>query len=239
MKIAICDDNAKDTAQICAMLNEHFDRNGYMGEFETFESGEALLSAFENHTYDAVFLDIYMKGMSGLETAEKLRKIDPEFALVFISSSSDHAMEAFSYRACSYVRKPIQRTEIDNAFFQCNNIFMKNARFIQVSSNGKMIKIPLAKIIYLEVYNKEILLHTSIGIIKTTTTLNAVEKSLNSAFLRCHRSYIVNMNHVTEFQTDYILMFGGEKVPMRQRGRSQLRDCYNRFISNRLFEVSL
>jgi len=240
MRVAICDDNVQDAEQVCTLLHEHFEKNGFLGEIQTFRMGEALLEAFHAHAFDVVFLDIYMDGMDGIKTAEKLRKIDPTFALVFITTSVDHALDSFSLGTLGYVVKPIKREDADRAFAKCRNVFLKNGRFQEVISNRMKLKVPLSKILYIETYGRETTFRTMDGEIKSTAPmpLEELEGSLGYPFLRCHRSYIVNLNHVETLQIDNFRMEDGSLVPLRQRGRGELRDAYGNFISNRLFEVS-
>lgn len=240
MNVAICDDNAKDAKLICDLLREHFDKNGFAGECHTFESGEALADAFAANPFDVVFLDIYMDGMNGLKTAEKLRKIDPGFSLVFITTSTDHALDSFSLRTIDYVVKPIKREDIERAFSGCRDVFLKNGRFIKVMSDRMNLSVPLIKIQYIETYGRETLFHTTDREIRSTAPilLDDLEQTLGSAFLRCHRSYIVNLNYVAAIGPDDFQMLDGSLVPLRQRGRAELRDAYADFVSDRLFEVS-
>jgi DNA-binding LytR/AlgR family response regulator len=238
MNIAICEDIAKDAALIGDCLRQHFEKYGYIGKVQTFSSGEALLSAFSPGAFDAIFLDIYMGGISGLETAKRMRDTDKSFALVFITASKDYALDAFSVRACAYVTKPVDRESIDLAFEQCRGIFMKNALFIEVTANRGAIKVPLAKIYYAEVYGNNVLIHTGQDVIETRMVMDNLEKALGTSFLRCHRSHIVNMNYVDKVLEQYILMKNGDRIPMRQRGRSDIRDAFAVFVSDRLFERS-
>jgi DNA-binding LytR/AlgR family response regulator len=241
MNIAICDDHAGDAAQIRDLLIEHFDKNGYIGDIHTFGSGEALLDAFAANPFEAVFLDIYMGGMTGIQAARKLRKLDPNFALVFITSSKDHLMESFAYHPDYYLVKPIKREEIDNAFHNCQAVFLKNARYIEVMCDRSKIKIPCVKIRYAETYGRDTIFHTANGEIKTTAPLQLadLEQELGKAFLRCHQSYLINMNYVESVAPGEFIMLDGSHVPMRKRGRAELRDAYADFISDRLFEVEL
>lgn len=237
MRVAVCDDSVHDAELICALLREHFEKNGFAGELYTFSSGEALEEAFAACPFDAVFLDIYMGGMNGLETAQRLRKTDCDFSLVFITTSRDHALDAFPLATNDYVVKPFKRGEIDRAFVRCRDVFLKNGRFIEVVSNRMKQKIPLNKIQFMEVYGKEIFIHTSAGTIKASLPLDELEKMVTGTFLRCHRSYIVNLNHVEAIGQDDFRMRDGSLVPLRQRGRGELRDAYADFLSDRLFEA--
>lgn len=239
MKIAICDDNTYDTDIIRKLLDEHFKKSGYVGEFHTFTNGEELVENFICNKFDAVFLDIYMDGIDGIKTAEKLRKIDPGFALVFITSSHAHAMQSYSVCANSYVSKPINKKDIENAFAQCQRTFIKNGKFIEVLSGRAKIKIPLIKILFMEVYGKEVIIHTTDEKISTMKSLDELEKMVDASFLRCHRSYIINLNHVSEILLNDFKMRNGSLVPIRQRRRAEVRDTYADFVSDKLFEVAL
>lgn len=240
MNVAICDDSARDAELICALLREHFDKNGFIGELHTFASGEALAEAFAATSFDVVFLDIYMEGMNGLKTAERLRKLNPVFSLIFITSSTDHALDCFSLGTDGYVVKPIKREDIDLAFSKCRDVFLKNGRFIKVMSDRMSLSVPLIKIQYIETYGRETLFHTTDREIRSTAPmlLDDLERTLGGSFLRCHRSYIVNLNYVEALQPDDFRMLDGSLVPLRQRGRAELRDAYADFLSDRLFEVS-
>ncbi|MFV0394501.1 MAG: LytR/AlgR family response regulator transcription factor [Coprobacillaceae bacterium] len=241
MRIAICEDNHEDCERISRYLQEYLDTNGFIGDIDTFVSGEALIDAFRPGIYDVIFLDIYLDGVTGIETARQLREKDSNFALVFITRSLDHSMDAFSVRACSYITKPLKKEELEIACNQCQHIFIKNARFIEVVSNRRKIKIPLIKIFYIETYGRETVIHTDVGEITTTMTLllDNLEQTLGKSFLRCHRSYIVNMNHIKQILPEDILMKNGNKVPIRQRNRAQIHKSYGDFLSLRLFEVTI
>ena len=237
MNIAVCEDNAADSDLICGFIRDHFEKNGYIGDIYRFKSGEAMLAAFKPGVFDAVFLDIYMDGMTGVETAARMREADSGFALVFITCSDRHAVEAFALRACAYVPKPIRLEAMETAMKQCQAVFLKNARYIEVLADRQNVKIPLIKIFFIEVYDKDVLFHTAEGVFKTHTPLDSIEQRLGKSFLRCHRSYIINMNHVDKITGQDIILRNGEVVPMRQRGRSDIREAYSAFLSNRLYEI--
>jgi len=237
MNIAICEDDAGDAGEIYGFLRAHLEKNGYIGDIHTFKNGEQMLAAFTPGAFDVVFLDIYMGGMTGIEAARKMREADPGFALVFITSSEKHALEAFGVRACAYVPKPVSLEAMEAACAQCQNVFLKNARFIEIVTDRQNVRIPLVNIYYIEVFDKDVLFHTSIGAMRTYMPLDDIECKLGASFLRCHRSHLVNMNHVERIREQDILMKNGDAVPMRQRGRSEIRESYGAFLSNRLFET--
>jgi len=235
MNIAICDDNAADAKRMRDSLLAHFEQNCFTGDIHIFESGEALLKAAASIAFDAYFLDIYMNGISGVDVARLLRKDDPFCALVFITASPDHMREGYSLNA-SYVEKSEFSQSVEAAFQHCRDVFMKNARYIQVTFERRTVKIPLVKLLYVELAGRLTLFHTAGGVFKAYMTLDEAERELGgSPFLRCHRSFIVNMNHVMETLEDDFLMRNGARAPLRKNGRAALKSAMLAFKSDRLF----
>ena len=237
VRIAICEDNANDAQEIRTYLEEHFEQNGFAGDIVTYKSGEALLATFSPKAYDIIFLDIYFDGISGVEAARKIRDADPDCTLVFITIDSAHMPAGFALRAASYVVKPITKEQMETALLQCRRIFMKNARYIEVKTGGQSVKIPLIKIQYVEMREKAASIYTSDGQIRTYTPLSEIERLLGGKpFLRCHRTYIVNMLHVADLLESDFLMRDGARVPVRKNGMKDIRRTVSDFFSERLFE---
>ena len=238
MNIAVCDDEKSDRGVICAILDRYMKQNGFAGEICPFASGEELLAGFSLALYDVIFLDIYMSGLSGIETARRLRAVDPTCAIIFITSSPDHSLESYSVRGSAYVVKPIRDEDMQSALFQCRDIFMRNARYIQVRVNRTDIKIPLIKIYYVESKANYMLFRTDSGDFMTRQVLNEVEQLLGGEpFYRCHKSFIVNTNHIVRLDGNDVLMKSGDKVPMRKNGRDKIRADLAAMLSKRMFEV--
>ena len=237
MRIAICEDNADDAAEIRSYLEQHFERNGFVGDIDVFDSGEALLASFSPGAYDIVFMDIYLDGISGVEAARAIRRADPDCTLVFITIDSAHMPAGFALRAASYVVKPVTSQQMETALLQCRRVFLKNARYIEVKTGGQSLKIPLVKILYVEMRDKAASVCTSDGIIRTYASMEEIERLLGgSPFLRCHRSYLVNMNHVADVLESDFLMRGGAKVTIRKNGMKEVRRKVSDYFSERLFE---
>lgn len=233
MRIAVCEDNAADMDAICGCIKEYCEKNCYESEIFRFESGEALLSRFGQETFNIVFLDVFLTGMSGVETARRIRETDPNCTLIFVTVSSDYALDSYSVGALSYVVKPVKQKSMEKALFMCRQEFIKSSRFIRVPvSRQNQIDIPLAGIQYIEVYGRDSLFHMSAGTITTRLPLAEIESMLGgSPFLRCHRCYIVNMNYVGDMREKEFLMLNGDIVPIRKNGRAETKLAVARFMT--------
>ncbi len=91
LQIAICEDLPEELARLRGILEQ----SKISHEIEYFASGETFLAGFQLHRYDLIFMDIYMGGMTGIETAAEVRKIDSKVAIVFTTSSLEYALESY------------------------------------------------------------------------------------------------------------------------------------------------
>ena len=107
MNIAIVDDCEKDRSLLAQMIRQYGIMNQLDLSMEHFPSGEALLLNYQPFRYTVIFLGIFMEGMSGIETAEKIRSTDEDTPLVFLTASNEHHPEAFSVFATAYLTKPV------------------------------------------------------------------------------------------------------------------------------------
>ena len=238
MNVAICEDNAADLESICGYIKNYCARNCFLIDICTYNSGNALLNAFSSKKFDIIFMDIIMDGMSGIDTARKIRETDPSGILIFITTSKDYSLDAYSVDGTAYVVKPLDEKKMIRVLDKCRQEFMKSSRYITVPvGRQEETRLSFAGIRYVEVYNKEVLFHADSKVIRTRRmTLDDVFLALGGEpFLRCHRSYIVNMNYVDKLHNGVFLMKNGDSVMVRKNGYSQVQFAYSDFISKRYF----
>ena len=111
IRIAVCDDLAEDRENITRLLSEYTDKNNLYVKIEEFSSGEAFLSS-DTSVYSLVFMDIFMSGMNGMETAKKLISRNSRVQIVFGSTSTEFAAEAFDIEALHYMVKPVRKEKL-------------------------------------------------------------------------------------------------------------------------------
>ena len=238
MNIAICDDVAEDAEEIRGYLLSYFEQNGFTGNIRLFSSGEELLDDFEPGRFDVLFLDIFLKGISGVELARRIRESDQSCLLVFVTVSDSHMRDGFALRAASYVEKPLTPAKIEVALTQCRSLFLKNARYLEVTLTQRGFKVPLTRLVCAEVAGRSILLHTDIGeTFETRMSMDQAQKQMEGApFIRCHNSYAVNMNYIQDIQGNDLILKNGLVVPIRKNGRKEVVNTINEFLTERLFD---
>ena len=238
MNIAVLEDNPADRSALCAYIGTYCRERSFAARIESFATGEALLRAFTAGAFGLLFLDVFLPGMSGVDAARKIREADRDCMMVFITESPDFAMEGFMVQAAGYVVKPINQAKMSNAMHACRFVFEQNSRAIELPVSGEDVLISVADLIYVEVFDKEAVFHMKRGNLKTRLPLETVEKRLGGVpFLRCNRSYIVNMNYVDDMLDDDFLMRNGDLVPIRKNNRKQIRMAVANFTARSPIEV--
>jgi two-component system, LytTR family, response regulator LytT len=231
MRIAICDDESSEREKISDCLMRYAEAKMLDIERTMFENAERLIADFDKSVFQIVFLDIYMKGLSGIEAAFQIREQSEDCAIVLITTSPDFRAEGFDVGAVHYLLKPVTYESISKAMRRCERFLSVEERFILVQSDRQLRRVRLNDVIYIEVFGKRVLIHTPETMIETRTSLAEIEQMLGgSSFLRCHRCYIVNMGLIADILENDFLMKNGEKVPIRKNGGQKAKEVYRDFL---------
>ena len=218
LRIAVCEDLEKDMEHLSSLIGE----SGVDAEVSCFNNGGAFLASHPAGKYDLVFLDIYMGNITGVEVARVLRSTDDRCGIVFTTSSEDFRSEAFDVGAEQYLVKPVVKEKLLKVLNKRTPD--RRRKSCAVNVKGKHTEIPFNDIMYVEVKNHNCIVHTVDGEIDTGTTMT-IESFQNllpaSRFMRCHKSYIVNLSFVQSVDRDFI-MKNGDTVYIR---RSDLAKC--------------
>lgn len=229
--IAVCEDEQADQEKINMFINKYGSSNGYDFEVTFFSTAEDFWKDFQAGYFNIVFLDIYLENGNGIEIGQKLRNLGEDCQMVFITSSRDFAIEGFELEARHYIIKPIAEESIVEAFNRCLAMIAEDNIAIQVPMGKFEIAIRRKDIIYIEVFNKVSVIHTTCEDIKTYLPLSQLESVLGgSPFLRCHRCSIVNMNFVADYSSTDFIMKNGDRVAIPRSNSVAIRQQYLDFI---------
>ncbi|MEG2136878.1 MAG: LytTR family DNA-binding domain-containing protein, partial [Clostridia bacterium] len=191
MNVAICDDDLRDGAQLKAILAAR--RREW--RYESYASGEALLDAcVRGAGFDLIFLDVFMDGMSGMEAAHALRRLDSRAALVFLTNSRDFAVESYEVEALSYLVKPIDEVKLMDVLRRFETTWRPKS--ILIGDRLFVVK----DIVYMESKDKKVQFAFRGGsFAQITARLDEVEAQLTGGnYLRSRRT---SMPHTGELET--------------------------------------
>lgn len=240
MRAAIIDDLATCRKEIRSCLYRYLEEN-YAGEtpiIQEFESGEDFLSREPKDTWDIIFIDQYMEGLSGIKTAEKIRGWDKFVTLVFVTTSLDHAIESFSVRASGYLVKPYSYHQFEKMMELARLDKIRSARFISVEKN----KVLLREILWCGQNGHYVEVHTDKrGVFRFRLPFGEFTKRLTPypQFLTCYKGCIVNMERAERIDALDFVMDTGEKVPFSGRDRKKIETLFDEYMFQREREDSL
>lgn len=233
MKIAVCDDSRMDLEIITEFLKIYFSDKMLDCLTEAYSSGDELLKAVKaGALFDAVFLDIYMEPILGIDAAKELRKMKYEGAIIFLTATDEFAVDSYDVRALGYLLKPHSYDKFCTVMDRFIETYKEET--YRIKRRGGVISVPLSEIMYIESSNTKCILHR-----KDSSTYNIykkldeIEAELKEPrFLRCHQSYIVNMSYV-ESAEDQFMLTNGDMVYIRHRDIKSIRQKYLDYIDQK------
>ena len=232
MKIAICDDERAICEEIKEMLFMYGETEV---SAELFESGDALLSSGER--FDLIFLDIQMAGTNGIEAAKILRKTGNPAVLIFITGTKDYVFDAFDVMAFHYLLKPIDQRKFMEVFERAVEEVKKRTqitehRILPIKTREQHYAIEHRNILYVENQGRKVKIHTREKVIEAYAVMNELEQKLGEGFYRCHRGYLVNMKHITEYNHTSIRLNNGESVYLAKERYGEFIREYMRYLKS-------
>lgn len=238
--IAICDDESGITEQLKGILADYQAQTAEVLSYDVFDSGEALLKA--NKKYDIIFLDIYMQGIDGLETARRIRKEDIVVEIIYLTSYGGLTKEALSVHAFEYLEKPIKKADI---FFQLDEVIARiihrrnsvepGGHMIELDEGRNKIRLSAGDIYYFERRDRKVRVVTKKGDFYVYEPLTAIQRSLSTSdFVLSHQSFLVNINYLKDYVKDEIVMTNNDVVPLAQKRSSEFKQVMREFLQKRI-----
>lgn len=218
-------------------LMMYFQTNGGEAQIQEYESGEGLLADIEDGFMwpDLIFLDIYMGDLNGMDTARRLRDLGVKAPIVFLTASPDFALESYEVEASGYLLKPAEEEQTTAILHRLLKPELRKRISVKCR---RQYRYPFVdEILYLESDRHTVTLHMLDGSeIETSEKLGDLEKIIDDPrFLRCHQSFLVNMDHITDVEDEFMIR-NGDQVPIRVRGRKEILDSYNNYFTSKSAE---
>ncbi|CEP80578.1 LytTR family DNA-binding domain-containing protein [Paraclostridium sordellii] len=227
IKIAICEDEKEQQDLLKTHINQIFKGLPIKYSLDIFNSGEELLKNYPKNI-DIFLIDIQLNEINGMDTARKIRETDNKAEIIFITSLIEYALEGYEVRAYRYLIKPVKYDDLKIHILNCiKEIDIKN-KYIIIKEQGNRIKLGISEITYIEVQKENITIHTLNQTYETKGTMNNIEKEINcSRFYRCHKSFLVNLEHIKSIKQYIAVLENGEEVPI---SRYRFKDTKDRFF---------
>ncbi|MDO4634137.1 MAG: LytTR family DNA-binding domain-containing protein [Eubacteriales bacterium] len=227
MRIAIVDDNPKETAMLLKYMKKHLNETC---EFSCFSDGESFLAVWKPQDYDFIILDIFMKELLGIDVAKKIRERDSEVSLVFCTTSNEFASESYEVEAQYYLKKPITEEMVTTMLRKVNRDGMEQALSIILPQGQRVL---LQEILYAECAGHIITIFRKEGQpVSARMTQKYLESLLEPypGFVCCSKGLIINLNAVASLNEQGFLLHDGRIVPVSRRRAKEMKDIYADYL---------
>lgn len=235
VKIAVCDDLKTDREHLKKLLEEYVDLYGYLIEVDEYESGEELLEA-DVSEYNLIFLDIFMKEINGIKTAELFLSKNNNVQIVFCSTSNEFAAESYDVAALRYLIKPVEKDKLFRTldrFFRMHTV-MKRLVYKQNRMDESIL---LSEVLWIEAENHKSIIHTKNGDIITSTSVKQFAEQLEGdSFVKPIRYALVSMNAIKTMTGAMLILTDDTSIPVSRGVRDDVKKSFSEYKMKTLLE---
>lgn len=231
IKIAFCDDDLSVLKELSILMDRYRVERNQDITYAAFHSPLELLAEVERGTeLDIIFLDVLMPGQNGISTAKEIRKYDTLVKIIYLTSSAEYAVDSYSVDAYFYQLKPIWQESfyrlMDSVLSECRR---NEEKSLILRSKSGITRMDLDKLQYCEVMGRTLLFHRQDGVVLDSAgRLDDLCEQLKDydCFIRCHRSYLVNLAYVQNISSKAVTMCNGTEIPIPHGKYSELKDRF-------------
>lgn len=219
MNIAIVDDMVTECEILCNLLKQYETEQHQTIQIREFHSGVELLYNYISGSYDVVFMDIFLNNENGIDCSLKLRQLDENVNIVFLTTSSEFGVKSYDVKAADYIVKPATLEKLSRALHYCEIAEMQGEPSITVTTRNQQLEVFLDRILYADFQNRSTCIHLEDCIVPVSGSFSALSEQLTAypQFMSCFKGIVVNFKEVQEVYGNYLLLKNGERLPVSRR----------------------
>lgn len=232
-QIALCDDDSSELDKVEAMLRSYQEQCMDCDFFvERFTSADELIWIIQENNYmpDLLLLDIYMPKMPGIEAAKKIRSMGYNFRIIFLTISTEFALDAYRVEAFQYLIKPLRKQDLFPVLDKLIKCMAEEKRkYLLLRAESKIRRVALCEIVFCEAQKKCQCIYLSDGsqlLIRMTMAKIFEMLSGYTEFVRAGIAYIINLKHIESLNAREIQMDNGKKIYLPRGSYQPLKEQY-------------
>lgn len=236
LRIALCEDEQHQLDWLQETVTIWGKKGKKAIHLNVFKTAKDLLRYYQTAgQYDVVLLDINMEvGISGMEAAQAIRKLDEEVFIIFITANKDYLTKGYEVEAFRYLLKPIQQ---DGLFSALDGVVAKleakEHEVILIPALDGYAKVALSDVLFIESRGHFMKFHLEKGVMEMRRTLSSMEQTLGTkGFIRSHRCYLVNLRRIFRLKEDHCLLDNGQRVPVSRKQYPVVKKAFMDWVAN-------
>lgn len=216
IRFCIVEDEKEQAELLRRYIRKYESSTGQMFDVAWAPDGLDLVEDYKGQ-YDIILLDIQMKHLDGMTAAERIRAVDTDVTIIFITSTVQYAVQGYTVDALGYVLKPVLYPAFEKLLEKAiDRVRARQDRmYLYVSVEDRQIKIDCEQIYYIESQRNNVIVHTDTDDYVTGGPLKRFEETLDThGFSKCHNAYLVNLSRVKAVQKNEVLFTNGVLLPI-------------------------
>ncbi len=211
LNFVVCDDNLSISNKLAQMLESLFIKHSFDAQIALKTSSpEEVLNYTTNNCVDVLLLDINLRhNVSGLEIAEKVRSTNKKVYIIFTTGHLEYVMLAYKVKTFDYLPKPITLDRLEETIVRLfNDMYNNPIKYIKIDNKNTLIN--PKNINYIEKESMKLIFHTFDKEYVTYNSFSKIENCLPENFVRCHKSYIVNIDNIDNIVSNTKILFNNK-----------------------------
>lgn len=232
MNVAIIEDMPEERRWLANKIKKYMDDNQMEAVLYEYPRAEEFVAALSSVTFSLVFMDIYLDEMTGMEAAEILRRSDKDCKLVFLTTTTDFALQGYSVNASHYLLKPVTDEMFLKAMENCRIRPPYDVPHLEIFTSDGSLKLDTGRILYINLQSRTVHIHTLHRVFTVNSSFSRVAEPLYSdrRFLLCIQGVLVNMDYISGHEDSVFILKNGERVPINLRNRKKILQIYRNYI---------
>lgn len=229
-KIVVCDDEPTILDKIYNSVQTEFQYRGINAECLKISESAELMDIFRNVKIDAVFLDIDMPHISGMEIARMIKMQKLDTTIIFVTCHDMLVYDTFQYSPFAFIRKSHFDIEISGVIDRIIEHWENDKSYLIIKKGQQLVRIKTSNVIYIESEGNYVNIYSSCGCEKYRDTLTSIEEQdCGISLIRVHKGFIANINRIERITGDCLIMSNGGTVPI---GRN-----YEKNVKSKILEI--
>jgi len=233
IRIAICDDEERAVALHKKIVTDSLQTQGIGCEITVYTQSRNLLCDItdDGFFYDLILLDIEMPGISGMEIPQYMKEFLPNVKIIFVTSHTEYAIDAFELAIFRYVPKNNLEVKLTAAVIDAARLIeLEAGQEYTIQTSNRLERIPYKEIYYIRRDGKNASIVSGAGVSKVRKSLQQVFDELNAPeFIFIDRGYIVNIIQIMKVRDSMAFLKNGEQLPISRSHLQEVKQQINRF----------